>query len=590
MATATKTIDAASVPVAELKARFTEGKQARTKYDENWNRNWNLYLGKHWEGISKIAWFQSEPVYNKVFEFVEIMRAMLADQKWGIDAMPQAMKMAGGKDPMEMANKANKVLDFLWDDAGIQGKLAQMFLHLFLKGTGVLKATFNPGEITDTGIGQIEVTAVDPLYLYVDPDATCVADASYIIEAKPVSLRYIANRWPDKLAEVIEKGGGSSLDMRPRGSAAAGVAPADEGKRVDLYECWYHDNSVVVLEETDTTETVGAKYPTGRYTLMTSTGVILEDKKNPYERFPYVRFVEIPVPGEFWGGCSVDNGASIQQTINAIMRSIIDNGLWLVHGVWVADDTSGVSARSLSTYGPRDVVVKRQGTDVHRDSGAPLPPHIFEMLKQQVDAFDRVMSVPDVLRGIVPSRQPVATVSQQQEAGELRTRERARRIEEGLEDLGELLFELVRNHWADTRAITRAKATGGFEMFELTKADFEGWQGRIKVRPGSTLPMDRSASMARALDLKNNAGIQIPDAFLVELADIPGLSAAMAEATQDAQAGAPAPDAIPGDPLHQLPDAGDGEGDIAAAGAALPGYDQPDPSMGGGGTPPMLAP
>lgn len=552
-------INAASVPVAALQARKKEGEAARKKYDTNWVRNWNLYISKQWEGIATIAWFQSTPVYNKVFEFVEIMRAMLADQKWGIDAMPMTINATKNGDPADVATKANNVLDFLWDDAHIQSKLAQMFLHMFIKGTGLLKATFNPDLVNDAGIGHIQVEAVDPTYVYVDPDATCVEDASFIIEAKPVSLRYIAQRWPDKLPEVLKNPGSASLDMRPRGDQGLGLAPSDEGKRIDLWECWYHDASIVEIDgsETDTTVKVKAAYPTGRYTLMTGSGVVLDDKPNPYDRFPYIRFVEIPMPGEFWGGCTLDKAADIQLTINSILRSIIDNGLWLVHGIWIADDTSGVSPKSLSAYGPRDVVVKRQGTDVRRDSGSPLPPHLFETLKQQIEAFDHVVGLPDVLRGIVPSRQPVATVAQQQEAGELRTRERGRQVELGLTALAAHLFDLVRNHWSDTRTISVKSPTAGMQMFELTKKDFEGWKGAIRVLPGSTLPMDRSAALSRALSLKNESGIPIPDGFLVKLADIPGLEAAMTElnalapppAAEDA---APASDGpLPGDPAAQ---------------------------------------
>ena len=65
-----------SVPVAKLLSRYKEAKQARTKWDMNWERNYKLYVGKQWDGIEKL-WFQTEPTYNKIFEFVEVMRSML---------------------------------------------------------------------------------------------------------------------------------------------------------------------------------------------------------------------------------------------------------------------------------------------------------------------------------------------------------------------------------------------------------------------------------------------------------------------------------------------------------------------------------
>ena len=45
-------------------------------------------------------------------------------------------------------------------------------------------------------------------------------------------------------------------------------------------------------------------------------------------------------------------------------------------------------------------------------------------------------TLPDVLRGIVPGRQPVGTTQMQKEAGDVRTRERQRRVGEALERVG----------------------------------------------------------------------------------------------------------------------------------------------------------
>jgi hypothetical protein len=267
-----------------------------------------------------------------------------------------------------------------------------------------------------------------------------------------------------------------------------------------------------------------------------------------YSFWPYVRFVEIARPAEFFGDCTLHKAFGIQDTINTLLRSIIDNGLWLTHGVWVTDSTSGVTPQTLAGYGPRAVIVKNVGTEVRRETGAALPPHIFETLAQQVDAFDIVVGLPNVLRGIVPSRQPVQTVMLQQESAEVRTRERQRRVEEALADLGKLWIDIVANHWNDKRVIRNRKAVGGFDMFQMSKGDFEDRRYDIHIVPGSTTPLDRRGTMTMLTEAANQLGVQIPPKFVVRTLGVPGLEQAVLEQEQadmesmEAQAQPPAPE------------------------------------------------
>ena len=76
------------VPATTLLRRFKEAEKAKEKYNGTWARNIRLWRTEAWVGIEKIAWFQSEPEYNKVFEFVETMRGFLSDNKWGMDVIP----------------------------------------------------------------------------------------------------------------------------------------------------------------------------------------------------------------------------------------------------------------------------------------------------------------------------------------------------------------------------------------------------------------------------------------------------------------------------------------------------------------------
>lgn len=553
------------VPVPTLLKRVEESKQFRKKYEALWDKARDFYDGKQWDASSKIAWFQSDPVYNKVAEYTEIMRGYLSDNKWGIDSIPASVPEGSGYEAiMDMSMKVNQLLDFLWVDNRMQSKLAQVLQYVFLYGTGFIKATFDPDNVGDGGIGQIETTVLSPWYIFPDPDATDIHDASYIIEHHPVTLRWVIERYP-QFSEKVKAAGESSTSefFERKGTGTRGPAPTDEGKRVDIYECWYNDSTI--SEDLDEDGEPTLEYPNGRHTLMTGGGIVLDDGPCLYSMWPYARFVEVPRPAEFFGDCTVHKALGIQENINTILRALMDNGLWLIHGIWVTDSTSGVTPKTLAGYGPRSVIVKNPGTECRRDSGEPLPNHIFEMLAQQVEAFDRVVGLPDVLRGIVPSRQPVQTVMMQQESGEVRTRERQRRVEEALADLGQLWVDIVANHWNDKRVIRNKKALGGFDMFSIGKKDFEDWRWDIHVVPGSTAPMDKTGIMSMLAEAADNFGLQIPQDFLVRLMAIPGLESAMLEQEK------------------ALNEAADAEQD----GLDMP--EQPEPDLGAEVTPDVLA-
>ena len=552
--------------------RFEEAKLARQDYEKNWDKAREMYNGEQWKGVAKIAWFQSEPVFNKIFEFVETMRGYLSDNKWGIDVVPSKIpkslntvqkvaqlrnvaELTGATDNLinEAVTKVDRLLDFLWLDNRMQNKLAQVLQYVFLYGTGLMKAAFDPENISASGIGQIETTVVSPWYIFPDPAATSVQDASYIIEHHPVTLRWIQERYPEKYAEVKKNAAASTSEYNERrGDKARGPASTSIGKYVDVYEAWYTDATI----DEDKEGNISQAYPTGRMTLFVKGGeeggIELEDKANPYQQWPYVRFIEIPRPAEFFGDATVHKVFGIQENINVIMRSIIDNGLWMVHGIWIADSTSGVTPKTLAGYGPRDTVVKHPGTEVKRDAGAALPGHMFQMYESQVKAFNTVTGFEDVLRGIVPSRQPVQTTMIQQEASEVRTRERQRRVEESLEDLGKLWLDIVAEYWSDKRVIRNKKMLGGFEMFDFSKKDLAEWKFDIHVIPGSTTPIDTSGLLARAFELQNN-GVQLPPEYLIKLSRLPGLESAMTAAAQAPPCTAVTPPEQPMPPQEAMP-------------------------------------
>jgi hypothetical protein len=140
----------------------------------------------------------------------------------------------------------------------------------------------------------------------------------------------------------------------------------------------------------------------------------------------------------------------------------------------------------------------------------------------------------------------------QQEAGEVRTRERQRRVEESLEDLGKLWLDIVAEYWSDKRVIRNRKMLGGFEMFDFSKKDLAEWKYDIHVIPGSTTPLDTGGMMARVKELKNELGIQIPDEYVIRLSRLPGIESAMLETAKIAPTGEEAP-AMEQEPMEQAP-------------------------------------
>jgi len=531
------------VPVRRLLSMFRVYEDARSSYDKDWDRNVQFVRGNPWKGRPKLVPYESRPDYKKAGEFVEIMRAQLADNEWGLDSLPRNITEDDAK-PAEVAQKAldiNRTLDWVWDDVDLTGQLGRCFVNTFTIGTGILKATFDPEDIS-AGLGGIEAHPVDPTYIYPDPEATRVEDSTAIFEARPVSISWLRQHYPQFFGPGVNTklavdGAVSKRFQTPkRGSDASAEMP--DSLRYDLLECWYHDATIEPISDSErfdpesemTVKDWKSKYPNGRYTLMLSNGYVLVDKPAPYATFPYFTFRDIPLPGEFWGGSTISMAAPLLYQLNDVLQTITDAAHWMAHGIWMVPTQSGVDPKLLRKHGgPGYTIAYKPGMKPTRETGSALPNDILFLYTEVKSALDAVLGVQNIARGIAPSRQPVQTTMMQQEAGELRTRERIRGVKSELARLGAHILDMIRENWTDKRTISRVDAANGeLQNFDITADDLKDWECKFVVRPASTRRMDRTFALQKALELKA-AGVVIDDSYLLKLSGLPGIEDMLAE-------------------------------------------------------------
>jgi hypothetical protein len=175
------------------------GIAARSDY-ETFDLAWELYIGDMWpRGLAR---WKAKITVNKIRALIHFLQAVMTDNKPRYNINPRVQ----GTD--QAAKLLQKLVDRDWDENNMQNDLSLDVLYGLIWGTGIEKIYYDPRG--DGGRGKHLACAVVPYRVYVDPLATCVEDARFLIHIEPRSLGWIFENYPHK-ALAVKKVRGSKV-------------------------------------------------------------------------------------------------------------------------------------------------------------------------------------------------------------------------------------------------------------------------------------------------------------------------------------------------------------------------------------------
>lgn len=225
-------------------------------------------------------------------------------------------------------------------------------------------------------------------------------------------------------------------------------------EKIDLVECWFLDNEVLentldILSINEKGEAKTSKedketlrFPTGRLVVQ-SGGIPLDDRPNPFHKFPYIEYENYYMPGEPWGMDEIMQIRPLQEQFNVRMNQLMDAMNFTNHKQILVDQTAGVDVDEF-TNRPGGVIPVDDVNGVKIiDYGGPNSAQ-FESLVLYQRLIEVISGIREVSQGEVPGdvRSGFA-IEQLQEASLTRLRLKTRLIEDSIKRLSRYLTYLI---------------------------------------------------------------------------------------------------------------------------------------------------
>jgi hypothetical protein len=293
-----------------------------------WKLLQDMYDGKHWTLMPKMAKWKSRPVKNVPFIVVEGQTTLLTDNRPSISILPRSAE------DTDIADLVKAGVDYWWDEQFMDRKLADVVKLSRIFGIGWLHLYW------DSEKKEHVCKVVKPWNVLVDPDATCDDyDPTYLIYQFKTTLGELHAKFPDADYERFDPDyrprDAKMFDeemygqTKPRALERAGVATSS--RPVWCYQFWLRDGEADFIDKD--LEGTGKvlkirkkKYPNGRLVTVAG-GVVLDDRESPYKhgQFPFIPYLAYPVPGKMYGPGDIHNILSLTVYRNRVSQQLYDS-------------------------------------------------------------------------------------------------------------------------------------------------------------------------------------------------------------------------------------------------------------------------
>jgi hypothetical protein len=473
-------------------------------YFERFNDYYRMYRAIREDGKQNYAG-RAKLYIPYVFATIETIIPRLVGSKPKIEAVPREAN------DIEKAKMNNNLFNYQWDEMEMKALLKLWVKQTLIYGTGIVKLSWlfaetkkEPvvmpeevlgGEIeTEVKIDKPNAELVDLFDFYIDPNATTIDDASYIIHRSERDLKELQ----DNPNYTVPKGLVSQVSedsYKIQRDAILGlVKPKDiNSKKIEVLEFW-------------------GDYDFGKgkepALIVVANNQLLRAEPNPYahKQKPFIKMEDTQIPFSFWGIGEVEQMESLQYELNDIRNQRMDNVTLILNRMW----------KVLKGQVDEEDLVSQAGQIVHVDNMDALD--AFETPDVTGSAYNEetlvksdmqlVSGVNDITAGGAQgggkgeagvSNQTATGIALLQEAGNARFKYKLDNIEDALVSFGKQLLAL-NQQFLDTPRTLRIVGDGYTKWVDIEPDNIIG-EYDITVEAGSTQPMNKSVRRAEAREL-----------------------------------------------------------------------------------------
>ena len=546
--------------VRRIHAMIDMAKKSRKKTSDVWRESEKLYMGEHWSGMN-MPEFKNQLTLDMIANVIDTQIPIMSSKPPKIDVIP-----VGSNDESKyIANVLQSQLDDLWYMRDMATLVPEWLTDYLVYGTGIVKLNWNMyDDLPDCDI-------VDPFSFYVNPSATKLENAQWIIHMAPRPLYEIKELFPEKGHLVKSEGKMSEYealkitDVQQGNRSLTQVTDSNgkatqyfEGKteamqsleeRALLVEVYMRDGSLDYINEEDDkgeVKKVGKpKYPGGIRKVCMANDVILYDGPSRYQfldkmnrcpyPFPFVVMKNGGSAHSFWGKPEPKRLKSLNLALDRIASQVMDNIHLMANPMWTVDETADVADQINNK--PGSIIRKRGPGAVQMVQPASMPGYVFNFYQLMVDMFETVSGVTKATMG---KQEPNVTSGVQAQvyrsAATNKIDFKARQLDAAMQILGQMWIAMIKNMGPEMHSLSMKDADGNQAEVVYMGMEFNEVDQMVRARVGSMLPDNRAYIEEKILSLTQAGLIQDPE-YVLENMQLPGVERLIKQMRDQKQAG-----------------------------------------------------
>lgn len=471
--------------VEKLKRMYVIARDAKRPRYDVWFRNYRLVHNRIGASAANNSWMPA-PRDSEIYPGLSSLVGWMTDQEMNFDYIassdPQSPNHA------YIQHIADDLADVVHTTYVVEDYRTQIKMALwdaFMYGTGILKTSWD--NSLAGGFGNAMLRRTDPYSVFVDPNASCFADAEYIVEVRKMSYDELERRFPDTAHLVGGTPQADSIDSPPKqyddlgrqpkvnpgavpqsgsitspGSTSIGRWGTSRDRRLVepnpayvLYEFWLREN---VERDDDYPE---LEFSEKRYDdkwrliVVCNNEILLDvpcDELWSHGQHPYEDYRTDDI-GEFYGIALVDHLAYPQIYLNRLLTALQHNTELTGNPIFIEPTNSGSM---------RVAIVNRPGLRLPVNSNSQqkpdwlqppsMPPQVMDLINFYITRIENTLGLSALQKGIAPTqRNAEGALNMVQEAAFVRVRAALANLEKTLERAMSKVTDLIIDNYTEPR-------------------------------------------------------------------------------------------------------------------------------------------
>ena len=506
----------------ELDKRLRNARELREDYEYQWSFNERILQntrGYYQDGEEVSLAFDAEAELfgyendktigiNYTFKNLRFIHSQLSSNPPTVVARPNS----NDADDRRKADSADRLIRYAIRQYKMQERFDKATLNCLYYGSAFIKIIMDPTKgdlvkVEDDGTvimeGDISVTTPSPWNIYVDPDADCWDDVTYVIEKMFIPWEEALFQFGEDKKDILKKARKEHV-VSGKSAGEKGSDSAINSKKYDVVEIYQYWEKGLPRNGMQ-----------GRFCYHLEDGTPLTDVVfNPHSfvspesrtgvkqaQLPYHCITDLDIPNTVWGKATVDYEAGLQETHNRMLNVMLDNmkahavaRIILPEGAEIADDSI--------TNNPMDIIKITGGLGQAPKYMDPMPwPQSFnDMMMTVKQGIDDSAGVNDAMFGEIKRETSGFSLQYATNQGNMIRRRLFNKYVLLVESVYKTYLNLIREHWTTPKQIRVLGTEKAFQTFDIDNTDVDGGFDLV-VEYGASLSLDPTTRREEILTL-----------------------------------------------------------------------------------------